>query len=329
MVVGRCAWLISAVFVAMLVACSPSRAAASVAAEAQEAPTPTLLVGIADQQPSSFSDTRLTELPVRHARLSVAWDAMRYRWQRAEIDDWMRAAEAAGMVPLVTFGRSRTRPFSLPPTAVYAREIRAFRRRYRRVREFSPWNEPNIAVHAANSDPRRIASYYNTLRSQCRRCTVLGADVVDTSSLERWMRAYLRVFSPGRRPKRWGLHNYVDANSRSSWGTRTMLRVAPGEIWFNEVGALVRRPKPSPRARPDRRKLIRAGKRRSAGTMRRIFSLARISPRIRRVYVYHWKASRRAVWDSALVSPRGTPRPSFDVFATNARLSTAEADGDR
>ena len=298
---------------------------AAVGVRAQAAPEPGLVVGIADQQSASFSDVRLTDLPVRHARLSVAWDAMRYRWQRAEIDDWMRAAAAARMVPLVTFGRSRTRPFSLPPTAVYAKQVRAFRRRYRDVREFSPWNEPNIAIHAANSDPRRIASYYNTLRSQCPKCTVLGADVVDTSSLERWMRAYLRVFAPGRHPRAWGLHNYVDTNSGSSWGTRTMLRVAPGEIWFTEVGALVRRPKPSPRARPDRRTLIRVGKRHSAASMGRVFDLAALSARIKRVYVYHWKADRRAVWDSALVSPRGTLRPSFAIFATHARLSAAEA----
>ena len=301
-------------------------APAAAAAPAQTSATPGLLVGIADQQPASFGDARLTDLPVRHARLSVPWDAMRYDWQRAEIDDWMRAAQAAGMVPLVTFGRSRTRPFSLPPTAVYARQARAFRRRYRKVREFSPWNEPNIAVHAVNSDPRRIASYYNTLRSQCPRCTVLGADVVDTSSLGRWMRAYLRAFAPGREPQLWGLHNYVDANSRSSWGTRTMLRIAPGEVWFDEVGAIVRRPRPSPNARRDRRTLIRVGKRHSADSMRRVFALAAMSARVTRVYVYHWKSSREAVWDSALVSPRGTPRPAFDVFATHARLSGVAAD---
>ena len=312
--VRRCASLIVALVASTLATAAP----------AQAPPAPRLVVGIADQKPATFGDTRLLELPVRHARLSVAWDAMRYRWQRAEIDAWMRAAEAAGMVPQVTFGRSRTRRFSLPATAEYARQVRAFRRRYRKVREYSPWNEPNMAVRPLNSDPRRIASYYNTLRSQCRRCTVLGADLVDTSSLERWLRAYLRVFPPGRRPRHWGLHNYVDANSRSSWGTRTMLRLAPGEIWLNEVGALVRRPTPSSSAPPDRRTLMRIGKRHAATGMRRVFALAARSPRITRVYVYHWKSSRKAAWDSALVSSRGTPRPSFDVFAAQARMSSGE-----
>lgn len=317
--------LIGAALLALLAAGALDRAAPGLAPAAAAA-DPELLIGIADQQASSFRDARLLELPVRHARLSVPWDAMRYRWQRREIDAWMDAAEAAGMRAQVTFGRSRTKRFSLPPTAEYARQVRAFRRRYPQVREFSPWNEPNIAVRAVNSDPRRIASYYNTLRSQCPRCTVLGADVVDTSSLERWMRAYLRVFARRRRPRYWGLHNYVDVNSRSSWGTQTMLRIAPGEIWINETGALVRRPKPSPSAPRDRRKLLRVGERYAKTSMRRVFKLADLSPRITRVYVYHWKSSRRAVWDSALVSPSGTPRPSFDVFAQEARLRAGEAE---
>jgi hypothetical protein len=136
-----------------------------------------------------------------------------------------------------------------------------------------------------------------------------GADVLDTSNLERWMRAYLRVFPPGREPRHWGLHNYVDANSSSSWGTRKMLRVAPGEIWLDEVGALVRRPRPSPTAQADRRMSIRVGKRHSATAMRRVFALAALSARITRVYVYHWKATREAVGTRRSCRRAGRPAP--------------------
>ena len=281
---------------------------------------PALAVGIADQQAASFEDARLTGLPVRHARRVVPWDAMRYRWQRVEIDHWMRATRDAGMRALVTFGPSRTRKGrGLPAVGEYQRLVRAFRRRYPKVREYSPWNEPNLAVRKANNSPRRIASYYRVLRSSCRSCTVLGADVVDSSSLERWMRAYLREFRGGARPRVWGLHNYVDANSASRWGTKTMLRVAPGRIWFTETGAIVRRPKPSAATRADRRGAIRTGARRARAATQRVFTLARTSPRITRVYVYHWRADRRSPWDSALVAPNGTPRPSFGVFAAQAK----------
>lgn len=282
------------------------------------APSQAVTVGLADQRAASFEDPRLTELPVRHARLTVPWDAMAHDWQRAEIDAWMRATRAAGMRALVTFGRSRTRAFSLPRTATYKRHVRRFLRRYRDVREYSPWNEPNLAVQPRNADPRRIATYYRTLRSLCRRCTVLGADVVDNSSLATWMREYLRAFGGGSLPRVWGLHNYVDVNSASSWGTNTMLRLAPGRIWFTETGAIVGRKKPS-KGKPDRRKLIRTGRRRAPKATRRMFRLAAKSSRIERVYVYHWRASRSTSWDSALVTEKGTLRPSFEVFAREAR----------
>ncbi len=281
-------------------------------------PAQALTVGIADQRPGSFHDARLTSL-VHNARLSVAWDALQYGWQRDEIDTWMTAARGAGIEPLVTFGRSRTRPFSLPKADVYRAEVRRFHRRYPDVREYSPWNEPNLAARRANYDPRRIADYYRVLRRMCPSCKVLGADVVDTSSLERWMRAYLREFPRDRRPQLWGLHNYVDVNSTSSWGTRMMRSLAPGEIWFTETGAIVRR-RPPTTGRRDRRTLIRiGGGQRLIEATKRVFRLAATSPRITRVYIYHWKATRSGSWDSALVAPNGEARPSFDVFAAQAR----------
>ncbi|HUR84299.1 MAG TPA: glycosyl hydrolase [Solirubrobacteraceae bacterium] len=288
------------------------------------APAKALTLGIADQKPGTFHDQRLTELGVRHARLSVPWDAMRYTWQQHEIDAWMAAASAASVQPLVTFGRSRTRKFSLPKASEYRREVLRFRRRYPLVREYSPWNEPNIAVRAKNFDPERIASYYRLLRRMCPKCTVLGADVVDTSSLARWMRAYLREFPRDERPRLWGLHNYVDVNSSSSWGTQVMRRLAPGEIWFTETGAIVRRKKPTQDGAPDRRTTIRIGASRAVEATKRVFRLAATSPRITRVYIYHWKASQRSSWDSGLVAPNGALRPSFDIFAAQARAALAQ-----
>jgi hypothetical protein len=299
----------------------------ALAALAAAAPAQAIVVGIADQQAASFSDTRLTSLPVYHARLSVPWDALDYGWQRRGLDAWMRATADAKMAVVVTFGRSRTRQFRLPPVDEYRLQARRFMRRYKQVREFSPWNEPNLAVHPQNYNPRRIASYYRALRSLCPACKVLGADVVDNSRLEDWMRAYLKVFAHGSAPKLWGLHNYVDVNSTSSWGTRTMLRLAPGLIWFTETGAIISRAKPTKTADGDRRLLIRTGPRRAVAATKRVFELARSSPRISRVYIYHWRADRGTSWDSALVTARGTLRPSYDVFASEARLAQRRAAG--
>jgi hypothetical protein len=291
------------------------------------APARAIVVGIADQQAASFGDGRLTALPVRNARLSVAWDALDYAWQRHEIDAWMRATAAAEMSAIVTFGRSRTREFRLPRAAEYRRQAQRFMRRYPKVREYSPWNEPNLAVHPQNYNPHLVARYYRSLRALCASCRVLGADVVDNSSLGRWMTAYLRQFAPGTAPRLWGLHNYVDVNSTSRWGTRTMLRLAPGAIWFTETGAIIRRGKPTKTDRPDRRLLIRTGPRRAVAATKRVFVLAGTSSRITRVYIYHWRASPSSIWDSALVTAKGTLRPSFDVFAGQARLAHRRAAG--
>jgi hypothetical protein len=291
------------------------------AAFAAASPAQALVVGIADQKAASFDDKLLTDLPVRHARLSVPWDAMDFGRQRREIDVWMRKAKAADMTVVVTFGRSRTRVFRLPSVDEYRARVGKFMRRYRSVREYSPWNEPNLAVLPQNSDPRRIAAYYRTLRSLCQACKIMGADLVDSSNLARWMTAYLKAFPRGRAPKLWGLHNYVDVNSTSRWGTKTMLRLAPGQIWFTETGAIIRRAKPTKTSRDDRRLMIRQGAGRSAAATERVFTLAAMSPRITRVYIYHWSAGAGSSWDSALVSVNGTPRPSFDVFAHEARAA--------
>lgn len=275
-------------------------------------------MGLADQRAATFEDTRLTGLPVRHARLVVPWDGMRLAYQRAETDAWMRSTTAAQVKPLVTFGPSRRRLGRLPSLAEYRRHTRAFRLRYPHVREYSPWNEPNLATRRRSNDPQRIAAFYRTLRTGCPTCTVLGADVVDSSTLDDWIRAYLRQFPSGRRPRIWGLHNYVDANSSSSWGTRTMLRLTRGQLWFTETGAVYRRgPASIPRA--DRRHSIRAGSRHAGRAMRRVFGLAAARPRVRRVYVYHWRADRKGLWDSGLLSSAGTPRASFEIFADAVR----------
>ena len=286
-----------------------------------------LTVGIADQQAASYLDPRLQALPIRHARLSVAWDALRYGWQREQIDEWMRTTKAAGLNVVVTFGRSRTRAYSLPPTEVYRANALRFMRRYRHVREYSPWNEPNLATHARNNNPRRIATYYRTLRGLCPRCKVLGADVVDSSTLAKWMREYLAAFAPGTRPRLWGLHNYVDVNSNSRLGTQTMLRLAPGQIWFTETGAIFKR-RTTVAVKPgvfDRRTLMRVGASRSVAATKRVFTLARSSRRISRVYVYHWRAGSDTAWDSALLAENGTPRAALDTFAQQAKLSDPSA----
>jgi hypothetical protein len=113
----------------------------------------------------------------------------------------------------------------------------------------------------------------------------------------------------------WGLHNYLDANRMRTTGTRQLLKAARyGKVWFTETGGVVKRTNRSRITFPENR-------RHAAKATKQVFRLARLSPRVRRIYFYHWMPSpkRNASWDSALVDRRGKPRPAYKVLATYVR----------
>lgn len=266
-------------------------------------------IGLADQKPEAFTDARLRSLGLGHARRSVAWDAMRYANQVTEIKTWLQTTRSAGMQPLITFARSRNpRRRHKPPTpAEYRRQFRSFHRRFPHVRTFSAWNEANHCGTGTCHRPRLVAQYYKTLRRNCGSCTVLAADLNDHPNPVPWARRFRRAL--GYEPTLWGYHNYIDANRMRTTLTRRLLRAVKGDVWLTEVGGLIARRNGSPQKMPQ-------GKARAAKVTRFIFDrLARVSPRITRVYIYHWSSgTRRDSWDSAFIASNGTPRPSLPVF---------------
>ena len=108
----------------------------------------------------------------------------------------------------------------------------------------------------------------------------------------------------------WGLHNYIDANRFRTRGTKSLLKAVKGDVWFTETGGIVKRNNGSPIQFPE--STAHAAK---ATTW--VFKLAELSPRVRRVYLYHWIAadpSPLPTWDSALVDSRDRPRPAYGVL---------------
>jgi len=281
------------------------------------APAPVIL-GIGDQKATLFTDPHFTGLGVRYVRRVVAWDALDIGWQRAELDAWMNAAHAAGVEPLIAFTRSRRARFEhlLPTPERLARTFRKFRRRYRWVRVFTPWNEENHGSQPTFTHPRVAARYYQVMHARCPRCTILAADVLDTPNLVPWLRAFLHALPEA--PRLWGLHNYVDANKFRTTGTRAMLATVPGQIWFTEVGGIVSRVS---RRTGARQTDLGESPRHAAQATRWLFHLLRLSPRIRRVYVYQWSAQRgpNERWDSGLIAPNGRPRPAFWILRDELR----------
>ena len=58
------------------------------------------------------------------------------------------------------------------------------------------------------------------MKSVCKKCTVMAADVLDSSDVK----TYLRKFQKATKSKGriWGLHNYKDVNRRQSKGMRNV-----------------------------------------------------------------------------------------------------------
>ena len=271
-----------------------------------------VVVGIADQKPDMFADARFTGLGIKTARINVAWDTLRVPGDTAALDAWMRAARADGVQPLITIDRSRTRLHYAPTVAEYAAQMRALHARYPFVRDWSAFNEANHYGQPTGRHPELAARYWLALRAACRGCRVLGADLLDQPNMVTWVRAFERAAH--RKPARWGLHNYVDANRLRTTGTKRLLKATKAQVWLTETGGLVAR-------RNGSGTKLAAGPSHAAKVTRFILTkLARLSPRVARVYLYHWNANAGAVtWDSGLVGPDGGARPALAVLTRYLR----------
>jgi hypothetical protein len=260
-------------------------------------------IGIADNKPDMFGDARFQALHLRYARLDLRWDVLSDAGATAQLDAWMAGAQASGVQPLITFDRSPARISYNPQPAELVGALKALRARYPFVKDFSSWNEANM-----NKKPEIVAKWWLALRKACPTCTVLGTDLLDKPNMIPWAQRFVRA--AGRTPKVWGLHNYVDANRLSTKTTKLLLKSIGGNVWFTETGGIVRRANNSSLIFP-------TGTVRAAKVTRFIFDrLAKLSPRIQRVYLYHWDTGIGGgpTWDSGFVGPDGEARPALTVL---------------
>jgi hypothetical protein len=266
-------------------------------------------IGIADQKAEVFDDENLGEMGFGYARRSVAWDALRYADQRADLDAWVKGARLMEVEPLITLARSGKttgRLYRPPTTAQYLREFLRLRKRYPKVKTWSAWNEANMCGVGTCRKPELVARYYNLIRRNCLGCKVVAADLLDQPNMVGWVRDFRRAARV--EPKYWGLHGYIDANRFQTTRTASLLKAVRGEVWLTEIGGLVAR---------RNRSLVKLpqGKAHAGRVTRFIFDrLARLDRRVARIYVYHWRSStRRDSWDSGLIGADGRPRPALAI----------------
>jgi hypothetical protein len=269
------------------------------------------LIGIGEQKPGMFTDPLWQRLDLHDARYVTPWDTLHDPRQLEKLDAWMEAARASGTRPLIALERSlRSAKLrrSLPTDRRFAREFRRLRARYPDVRDWITWNEANHPLQPTTNRPRRVARYFGIMVRNCRGCRIVGADVLDIKNMTSWIRRFARYAT--ERPRIWGLHNYGDTNQLKSTGTETLLRITgSGQVWFTEAGGLVVRRE---YAGATVKRVFRYSQRHAARSTRHVFELACLSPRIRRVYLYHWQAPPTVTnWDSAFLGPRGGVRPAY------------------
>ena len=313
--------------IALLLAWLLAAAVAAPVAQARKAaePAPVPIIGIGEQSPEMFASPHFTALGIKHVRVITAWDSLRHKWSRTDLDAYMHRARASGARVLLGFGHSRSRKRAIrrhvPSVKVFTREFLKYKKRYPWVKDWLTWNEANHCGEPTCHKPRRVARFYNNIRHNCYGCNVVAGDVLDSPTMTPWVKEFRKT---ARKDKLiWGLHNYIDANRFRTAGTKELLKAAPrGQIWFTETGGLVVRRNGSRIAFP-------GNKRHAARATKQVFRLARLSPRVRRIYFYHWQPAKGALpsWDSALVDPRGKPRPAYRVLKTwlrkTARLTAA------
>jgi hypothetical protein len=268
-----------------------------------------LVVGVGDETADMFSSPQFQALHLQEARIVISWDvavAPGQSSRRAQLSQWLAAAEADQITPMVSFnGNAR----NIPTVAQYARAVTAFTRMFPSVRLFTAWNEPDWIYTSVSRQPRLAAGYFNALVRICG-CTVIAGDLM---SDKLWfLRSYLRAYKRALRyrPAGWALHNYRDVRTHRTGELRTMLANTSGPLWLTEVSGVERRghwPYPNQSAA-------------AAGRDERfLFRLARRFQRISRIYHYLWQDISIAPWDSGLLDSFGAPRPAYYVLATASR----------
>jgi hypothetical protein len=245
--------------------------------------------------------------------------------ERLRADQWLAAARAARVHPLVSFNFrqgcfnpvtskiSTAARCKAPSSSSYKSAFKAFRKRYPFVKEYSPWNEANHYSQPVATNPKLAASYYNVVRSACRGCRIVALDVLDQHTVRRskYCRKgclsavdyYKRWRRYAKRPSIYGLHNYTGTNRYRSGTTNAFARATRGQVWLTETGGIVRLGNSFPYSQS-----------RAAKALKYMFKLAKSNRRIKRLYIYQWTgATRGARFDAGLINPNNTPRPGYTV----------------
>lgn len=291
-------------------------------------------IGISDETSDMFTNPHLNnllgQLGTGSVRLVLPWDVHVHHNPRERYwNNWLNAAHAQHYDILVVFSRSDARHgrnARIPSSREYYKAVRTFVKQHPYVQNYCTWNEANLSTQEMAGRPQTVASYYKELRKAAAGRRVMVTDLVAAPPIRGRLipaETYARRVNHvrGVNGRLWGLHDYTDAGRHQTTWTRRAMHGMPGEVWLDETGGMVHRPRPG------------SGPYKYAysvnaqyGAMRYLFTHLATIHRVTRVYIYEFiNGSNRRDWDSALLRPeRGsTPeqvRPAYGVVqaAVNA-----------
>jgi hypothetical protein len=271
-------------------------------------------VGLSEQNPAMFDQPSWQALKLKKVRYIVSWDYAKQGFEHAEVSAFMNAAHAHKQDVLVEFNAHRgcftgtkykkSKVCKAPSAKAYKAAVKGFRKEFPYVKTFAPWNEVNHVSQPTFKKPQLAARYYKAMKSVCKKCTVMAADVLDSSDVA----SYLRKFQKATKHKGriWGLHNYKDVNRHQSKGIKHVASVTKGQIWLTETGGFVQFKGSGG---------FKYNLKRAAKATKYMFSLARKNKRVKRIYVYRWFGEpKSARFDAGLVGPNGETRPGLKQF---------------
>jgi Glycosyl hydrolase catalytic core len=272
-------------------------------------------VGLSEQNPAMFDQPNWQQLKLKKVRYIVSWDYTKAPDEHQAVKNFMNAAHVHKQDVLVEFNahrgcfvnnkyKKKTKACKAPSTKAYKAAVKGFRKEFPYAKTFAPWNEVNHVSQPTYRKPKLAAKYFKAMKSVCKKCTVMAADVLDSSDVA----SYLRKFQTASKHKGriWGLHNYKDVNRHQSKGIKHVASVTKGQIWLTETGGFVQFKGSGG---------FKYSLKRAAKATKYMFSLAKKNKRVKRIYVYRWFGEpRSARFDAGLVDEFGGSRPGLKQF---------------
>ena len=205
-----------------------------------------------------------------------------------------RGARSAAIQPLIAFYHSdRTPEEDAERQDATRADVKKFLKAFPQVKLLQPWNEANRGYVKAGGgsfrQPERdpVGAVLPRAEAACPKCTIVGLDVLDSTNVPatiRYINVFKRDVGPKHQPSIWGLHNYSDTNRFRSAGTRAVL-------------ADTQRPGVADRDRRHRRSSRPSfpfSLSRQTRATAYMFTLAALSSRITRLYIFQWTGGHQA-----------------------------------